>query len=297
MTRQPTLPELIDRGRKLLEKNSIPTAGLDAELLLAHCLNQNRLDLYLNPDTPLSPDMVAQFTELTARRAAREPLAYIVGYKEFWSLKLSVNRQVLIPRPETEILVEKTIDIINSRFTHPANLKLLDIGTGSGAIAIALAKDLPQLNITAADRSLDALRVARTNIDSHRFGEQISLFCGDMTEAVQQKGIFDMVVSNPPYIPAREIAGLEPEISVYEPMSALDGGENGLCFYRALAEGVPRILKKQGWLIVEIGDRQAQSVTSLLSRDNQFDITEIAKDYSGKDRVVAARKTEHCGRI
>ncbi len=290
MTDNLTVFKLLESTEKLFKTKNIASPRLDSELLLAHCLNKNRLDLYLNLSNPVSSEKVNNFIQLANRRAEREPVSYIVGHKEFWSLKLAVNRNVLIPRPETEILVEKTLAIINREMKNYAFLKLLDIGTGSGAVSIALSKEAGNLMIFTVDKSKEALDIALKNIKTHNCKEKIKAFCGDTAKALKKTPFFDIVVSNPPYIASDEIEKLEPEISIYEPRTALDGGEDGLAFYQDLAEQTPLILKKNGWLVMEIGESQGEEVKKILAADNAFDVVEIIKDYSERDRVITARK-------
>ena len=259
----------------------IDNPRLDAELLLADTLGFDRVGLYLNFERPLLADELAAFREQVKRRANREPLAYILGMTEFWSLPLKVTPAVLIPRPDTELLVEQALP----RLTGAA--RVLDVGTGSGALAIALAHERPECTVTAIDLSPAALAVAAENARSNGVAERIEFFRSDL--AALPMGPFALVVANPPYIPGGELASLMPEVRDFEPHLALDGGADGLDAYRALARQADAVLAPGGWLLVEVGIDQAAAVMRLFAAAGLAEIF-TSRDLAGIERVVGARK-------
>jgi release factor glutamine methyltransferase len=254
---------------------------LDAELLLAATLGLDRVGLYVNFERPLQAGELAAYRERVRRRAGREPLAYILGQTEFWSLPLKVTPDVLIPRPETELLVEEALPRLSGR------QQVLDVGTGSGALAIALAHERQELTVTAIDISPAALAVAADNARSNGVAERIRFVQHDLGQL--PPGPFDLIVANPPYIPSRELATLMPEVRDFEPQLALDGGVDGLDAYRALARQAGAILTAAGWLLVEVGSGQAAAVKELFAGAG---LTEsfAARDLAGIERVVGGRK-------
>lgn len=282
--------ELLQETQRYFERCGIRTARLDAELLLAHCLNKDRVKLYIDFESPVTPVELSRFRELVRRRGQREPVAYIVGFKEFWSLKLQVNRDVLIPRPETEILVEEAVRILRDRDQPHVPYKILDIGTGSGAVALALSQELDQAVICSIDISAGALSVALKNISAYDAGSRIHLLCGDGLHPFAWKENFDMIVSNPPYIRTGDIERLEPEIRCFEPLQALDGGTDGLAFYKTWLPHLPHLLRTHGWMIFELGDAQAQEVFHICTASNTFHNVRIGKDFSQCARVIIAQK-------
>ena len=259
----------------------LESGRLDAELLLSATLEMDRVGLYVNFERPLDADELADYREKVRRRAHREPVQYVLGETEFWSLPFRVNAKVLIPRPDTEVLVEEALKKL------PVEASVLDVGTGSGAIAVALAHELSEIQVTALDCSEDALSVARENARQNGVEDRTKFAKGDLKSLPQ--GPFDMMVSNPPYIPTRDWDGLMPEVRQYEPRLALDGGGDGLEAYRHLAAQSGRTLKPGGWLLVEVGIKQAEDVAALFSAAG---LTEIATrdDYAGIPRVVLARR-------
>jgi release factor glutamine methyltransferase len=282
-----TIIDLLKETKAYFVKCGIATARLDAELLLAQCLQRDRIRLYTDFEYQLTPDELARFRELVRRRGKREPVAYITGYKEFWSLRLAVTPDVLIPRPDTEVLVEETVKVMKTRGSA-GPLSILDIGTGSGAIALALAKELSDADIVALDVSAQALAVAQANARSCDFGGRIEFVCGDSLQGIPEGRRFDAIVSNPPYIPSADIDLLEPEIKNFEPRLALDGGPDGLDFYRAVIPTLYLHLNANGFVALEIGDRQGQAVAELFATAGQYTAVRIVKDYANKDRVVTA---------
>ena len=254
---------------------------LDAELLLAATLGLDRVGLYVNFERPLQADELAAYRERVRRRAGREPLAYILGQAEFWSLPLKVTPEVLIPRPETELLVEEALPRLTGR------QQVLDVGTGSGALAIALAHERQELLVTAIDVSPAALAVAADNARSNGVAERIRFAQHDLGQL--PPGPFDLIVANPPYVPSGELATLMPEVRDFEPQLALDGGVDGLDAYRALARQAEVVLTASGWLLVEVGSGQAPAVQELFAGAGLKEILS-ARDLAGIERVVGGRR-------
>lgn len=258
----------------------IDSARLEAELLLAATLELDRVGLYVNFERPLDSGELTAFRERVRRRALREPLQYILGEAEFWSLVFKVSPAVLVPRADTEILVEEALNRIEGA------ARVLDVGTGSGAIAIALAHEKPEIQMTALDCSEPALDVARSNARCHGVEERINFYNGDL--AMLPSGPFEMIVSNPPYIPTTDWEKLTPEVRDHEPRLALDGGDDGLRAYRQLADQVGNILIPGGWLLVEVGIDQATSVRDLFEASGLVEVG-WRDDYAGIPRVVMGK--------
>lgn len=252
---------------------------LDAEVLLAHTLNTKRIHLYTDYDKPLTTDELASFRNYVRRRLAREPVAYIIGKREFWSLTLNVNPAVLIPRPETEILVETALALAKAI----ENPLIVDVGTGSGAIAIALALEVPQARVIAIDYSEAALGIARQN--AIQCGAKITFLRGDLLDPLPDELKPQLIVSNPPYIPSCEIEQLAPEVKDWEPRVALDGGADGLSVIRRLISSAIQRLSSLGWLCLEIGSAQAASVQKLLGSYG-FQSVKTRSDLNGLPRVT-----------
>jgi len=255
-------------------------ARLEAEILLCHVLGKDRLYLAVHKADPIRDDDAKRFLELCQRRAKGEPSAYITGIREFMSLEFEVNPSVLIPRPETEMLAE----LICSKYKGK-NANIIDICTGSGAIACSVAHYLPDALVTAVDISKDALAVASRNCKRLGVAGRVTLMHADALEKIDVPQSFDLAVSNPPYIETDVIATLEVDVKNFEPMLALDGGEDGLIFYRRIIGIAPRILNKGGLLAFEIGFDQGEEVSALMEK-NFTDIS-VIKDLSGNDRVVS----------
>ena len=280
MTETWTLLRLLRWTTNFFSEKGIENPRLDAELLLAHCLNLDRVGLYLNFDRPLSTAELDSIRPLVKRRGQREPLQYLLGVTEFWSLKFKVTPDVLIPRADTEILVEEAL----SHATTSGSL--LDVGTGSGAIAISLALELNDWKLTGLDISPEALAVAQENIETHRLEGRVQLLQGDLAELPLQQ--YDLVVSNPPYIAESEWDDLMPEVRLFEPERALVAENNGLFCYRQLAAQAAKILNKGGWLLVEVGWKQAEDVKQLFSAAGLANIF-VRDDYAGQPRVVGGQ--------
>jgi len=257
----------------------------EAELVLTHVLNCDRLSLYLNKDRELDKDKSALVSSILKRRQTCEPLQYILGSTEFMGLKFMVDKRSLIPRPETEILVEKAIKIAASLARSTGKrIEILDIGTGSGCIAVSLAKNAKNCKITATDISPQALELSRKNAQLHQ--AQIEFIQSDLFSSLSGRR-FDMIISNPPYIPTPELKGLAREIS-FEPVLALDGGQDGLDYYRRIVSQAHRYLKRRGFLIMEIGFGQAGQIENMLKKSGKFEIIEIISDYNNIERVMVS---------
>ncbi|MDE0089582.1 MAG: peptide chain release factor N(5)-glutamine methyltransferase [Candidatus Poribacteria bacterium] len=277
--------ELLEWTTGYFEKNNIPNPRLDAEVLLGYLLKKSRLQLYLHFDMPVFQDDLTVFRELIKKRIASTPISYLTHHKEFMSLDFYVDEKVLIPRPETEFIVET---ILKTKKDTPQ--RLLEIGTGSGVIAIALAVKKPEWEIIATDISKDALAVAEKNRDTHECTDRIDLLHGDLFEPIKtlQSPQFNWIVSNPPYVMTNERDTLCPDIRDYEPHIALFAGEDGLSVIRRLIAEAPNYLHPEGKLIFEIGDKQAESVKTLLDEQPAYQNYRFIKDYAGIERVVLA---------
>ena len=281
-----TIIKLLRWATPYLEGHDIDSPRATGEILLAHALKCERIDLYLNHDQPLNGDELQAFKSLIQRRVRREPVAYIVGTKEFWSLDFEVTRDVLIPRPETECLVETVLEVLSGPALSQS-WRILELGTGSGAITIALASQQPRHRYFASDRSIRAVRVAQRNARRHKLGESIHFFAADWLTALNRKtAAFDVIVSNPPYIPSPDIKGLQPEIHDFEPLAALDGDDDGLGCYRKILGAAHQFLKPGGVLLLEIGYDQQDAVHRIAADDGHYDTFGSGKDYAGYDRIV-----------
>ncbi len=278
--------EVLREGVACLEASGLANPRLEAEVLLAHTLGIERTGLYLDPERPLSRKEIEDYRDLLARRRRREPLGYITGRREFWSLDFETGPGVLIPRQETELVVEEALHLL----PRDRPLRVLDLGTGCGVISIVLALELKEVRIWATDISEKALSYAKRNALLHGVGERVRLLCGKDLDPFRQGQIFDAILSNPPYVPTGEIDDLQPEICRYEPKEALDGGEDGLSVIRGIIREVPSYLTCGGWLILEIGAGQAGVVAELVERDGRYGRPTFRKDYSGIERVMTVQR-------
>ncbi|NMB45253.1 MAG: peptide chain release factor N(5)-glutamine methyltransferase [Firmicutes bacterium] len=293
VTSPPLILELITKASEYLTGKGIDTPRLDAELLLGHVLGMERIELYVRFDQPLEPTEVDAYRVAIARRAQRIPVAYITGSKEFYSLAFQVDSSVLIPRPETELLVECVL----TRFDEgKASLepKIVELGTGSGAIAVALAHTWRQNGslvprIYATDIAEQALQVAKANLESHDVQDVIQLCQGDLYGALPSSlaSCVDAIVSNPPYIPSNQVKQLAPEIVRYEPLGALDGGADGLSFYRRIYSEGRKFLRPGGFVAVEIGHGQGSQVMAIAEAQGYTKMG-LHRDYGDRERVVTA---------
>lgn len=283
-----TVGEALGRGAQYLARAGVESARLDMSLILAEVLSTNRLGIYRDFERPLNAQETAQAREMLARRAKREPLAYILGRREFFGLDFAVERGALIPRPDTEILVERVIEWIGRREPSAPAPVLADIGTGSGAIAIAAAHACPASRWIAVDCSPEALAVARANAARHSVEDRIEFREGSLLDPLT--GPVDAICSNPPYIAERDRAGLMPEVRDWEPDGALFSGPDGLDCLRTLIAAAPSRLNPGGFFAVEMGCDQAAAVTALLESAGAYDAIEVHRDLAGLDRCVTARR-------
>lgn len=269
-----TYREAYDKGRKSIVSDEADT---EAALLLEHVMNTERGDLFAHPDRILSDDEEKTYFGLIERRNTGEPVQYITGKTYLYGLEFFCDRSVLIPRFDTEVLIEETIK------KAPKDSELLDLCTGSGCIALCVKHEREDITVSASDISKDALNVAKKN--SENLGLKINLIHSDLFSNIDDR--FDIIVSNPPYIPTNVIKGLDEKVKDFEPEGALDGGEDGLDFYRIIAKEAVRFLKGKSFLIMEIGYDQGESVSGILSENGYKDI-KVIKDLNGLDRVVSA---------
>ena len=286
--------ELLDWTSGYFEQHSIPTPRLDAEVLLGHLLNKSRLQLYLDFDMPVFQEHLTPFRKLIQRRIERTPVSYLTNRKEFLSLDFYVDERVLIPRPETEQLVET---ILATKTDTPQ--RVLEIGTGSGVIATSLAVHASAWDIVATDISEPALAVAQQNAETHACSAQITFMSGDLFEPIKmieapEERQFDWIVCNPPYIKNVERDNLSPDVRDYEPEIALFAGDDGLTVIRRLITEAPQYLAPNGKLLFEIGDTQTDPVRALINEEPAYCTYELLKDYVEKDRLIfASVPSEH----
>lgn len=294
-----TVIEVIKKSAEFLAKKGVESPRLDSELIVANVLGIQRLQLYLNFDKIIPPEKAEVIKEMLIKRGKRIPLQHILGSVGFYAVNIKIDRRALIPRPETELLVENAVLLLKG-IESPS---VLDFGTGSGCIGIAIAKHIPDAKITAIDISKDALELARENARINNVDDRIEFVQGDgfsvfslKEELVLNKfkpktaTVFDAIVSNPPYIPTEEIARLQPEVRDYDPLIALDGGKDGLDVIRILARETGSFLKQNGFLAIEIGAGQIENVLKTMEQ-NHWKIESVIKDYNRIDRIVIARKS------
>lgn len=269
-------------------RHGIDQPRANAEVLLAHVLGKERIELYLQYDKPLTPDELVRYRRTIRRRATREPTQYITEKQEFWSLEFEVNTSVLIPRPETELLVEMALDLLPA-----SRQRILDVGTGSGAIAVTLARECPEAEIVATDASHDALRVAKRNASRHGVSDRIAFVATDLFGGFfPQHAAFDLIISNPPYIGEDEFHTLAPEVESYEPQMALrGGGPKGLDIIRKILREAPHYMKTAAVLLLEIGLGQAEILQEELADNPSFEDVRTTKDYSQIPRILHLRKS------
>ena len=281
-----TVLEGIQKSTEFLTKKEIESPRLQAELLLAHVLKLPRMKLYLNFERALTDAETTAYRELIKRRSQHEPLQHITGSTSFCGLEIAVNRHVLVPRPETEILAELGWSFLSTINPQPSTA--LDFGTGSGCIAIALAVKCPTANVIALDVFPETLDVAKQNAVRNNLPKKIEFLQSDGFAALPNETQFDLIISNPPYIPAGEIAALEPEVRDYDPHGALDGGEDGLNFYRRFAIEARKFLKPEGKVMLEFGDGQGGSVRNIFE-EQKWIVEAIREDYTQRQRILIAR--------
>jgi release factor glutamine methyltransferase len=281
-----TVLEGIQKSAEFLGKKGIESSRLHAELLLAHVLKLPRMQLYLSFERVLSPSETDGLRELVRRRGQREPLQHILGSTSFCGFEIAVNRHVLVPRPETELLAETGWQWLSTINSQPSTA--LDFGTGSGCLAIALAAKSPASKIIALDVSPDALELARRNAERNGAGDRIQFIEGSGFEALPADARFDLIISNPPYIPSAEIESLQPEVRDYDPRAALDGGPDGLVFYRRFAAEAKPFLKPGGRMMLEFGDGQADAIKEIFEKQNWV-VEAVREDYTRRQRILIAR--------
>ena len=301
-----TVLEAIQKSTDFLAKKGVESPRLQTELLLAHLLKLPRMKLYLNFERVLTPAETDALREFVKRRGQREPLQHITGSTSFCGLEIAVNRHALVPRPETELLAELGWNFLSTLNSQPSTC--LDFGTGTGCIAIALAVKCPTAKIVATDVSADALALAMRNAVRNGVAERIEFLQGDGLAALQNVGQasclslsdekktgtggtpvlrFDLIISNPPYIPSAEIATLEPEVRDFDPRGALDGGADGLDYYRLLASQAPAFLRPGGKVMLELGDGQAEAVRKIFETE-KWVVEAVKEDYSHRPRILIA---------
>ncbi len=286
-----SIQQLLQEGQQKLELLNIENAAIDTALLLGFCLQMNRTEMLIRAEQHVDDDICLVFDKLIKRREAREPVAYILGEREFWSLPFWVNENVLIPRPETEFLLEKVIQDIEKSGSEIAHC--VDLCCGSGVIGIVLALQLG-CRVTALDLSVEALKVTRANAMRHGVENLLKPICSDLYAAVGEKQLFPLIISNPPYVRSFDIENsLQPEVAEYEPILALDGGKEGLDYIRRIAGDTLQHLEPGGMLFMEFGADQAREVVDIFGairmRQRFFEVIDIHKDYSGRDRVLSAK--------
>ncbi|MDD4178609.1 MAG: peptide chain release factor N(5)-glutamine methyltransferase [Candidatus Margulisbacteria bacterium] len=276
--------EALAWAENYLQEHQIEDSRLEAEILLAHSLSISRTKLLtLDAETP------PLFQELIIRRAKHEPTAYITGTQPFFGLDFFVDRSVLIPRPETELLVENIITLFSHSSLVISHFTVADIGTGSGCIAVSLAKQLPNISVIGIDSSPAALKLAQRNAEHHGVSDRCKFILGDLFEPLKEQ--VDLIVSNPPYIPSAVIETLEPEVKDWEPREALDGGKDGLDYIKKIIKIAPNHLttnQPNNPLLIEIGFDQGKKVRQLVAETNRYQAIEVIKDLGGKDRILKA---------
>jgi release factor glutamine methyltransferase len=279
-----TVLEVIQRSAEFLQQKGVESPRLQIELMLAHALQVPRLKLYLNFDRALTEEELARLREMVRRRAAREPLQHILGTTSFCGLEIKCSRAALVPRPETELLAERAWKFL----AGVASARALDFGTGTGCIAIAVAVNAPGAMVHAVDVSPDAIALAQENAQMNSAADRIHFHSGDGFNAVPGGLRFHLIVSNPPYIASREIETLQPEVREFDPRLALEGGVDGLDFYRRIALEALSFLEPTGKVTLEFGDGQAEAVKKIFENEKWI-VEEIVPDYSARPRILIAR--------
>ena len=285
-----TITKLLNWVTQFLGDKGIDSPRLSAELLLSHVLGLKRIELYTQYDTVVGRQELHKLRELVRRAGQNEPIAYLVGKTEFYSMELNVTPECMIPRPETELLVQRAIEFLRTR---TGSQLVCDLCTGSGCIAVAIAKNFPNAQIIATDICDAALAVAATNVEKYNLQDKIKLLSGDLFDPIIPQldvGKFDLIVCNPPYVSSGEYEKLEQNVRDYEPRLALFAGDDGLDIYRRIIDKVDSFLKSDAALIMEIGYAQGQVIKELLERAGIFAEVKIEKDFHDNDRVVTAKK-------
>ncbi len=286
-----TVLKALNWATDYLRDHGIDNPRLNAELLLARSMRLSKEELYIRLHGQVMEEEIKTLEGLIRRRASGEPLQYILGHQEFWSIDLTVDPRVLIPRPETEHLVEESLSIL-AKISSKKIPSVLELGTGSGAIAISLSKEVKNIFLVATDLSGDALMVAKENAKQAGVSDKIGFVKGDLLNPFHPGETFDLILSNPPYISDSEISDLSREVRDHEPLIALNGGKDGLEFYRKLISQAPSCLEKEGWFLLEVGSNQASSVSEMVEAGGSFQRPERVKDLSGIERVIKAQKVD-----
>ena len=285
-----TVIDIIKWGTGYLAEKGFDEARLTVELLLGETLGVKRFDLYVKHDQPLKKSELERFKVLLKRRLSHEPVQYILGKTNFYSIELKVDRRALIPRPETEILAEAVIEHCRTYLSQKEVVHVLDVGTGSGCLAIAVAKFVKNSAVVAVDKDPDAIDLAKENAQATGMGERVTFVRTDFLEL--EKNVFDtsfeIIISNPPYIPEAELASLARDIREFEPVNALSDGRDGMTFFRKISEAAPLLLRDGGWVFVENAYGQAKDVAKLFSENGGTDLL-VKKDLSNIERVVRSR--------
>jgi release factor glutamine methyltransferase len=285
-----TVRRILDWTVSHLKQHGSESPRLDAEVLLAHACGWPRIQLYTHFEEILDEEVRGRMRELVKRRAAAEPVAYLVGYREFFSLRFEVGPGVFIPRPDTETLVVEALGVLKSRGDASPNPQVLDLCTGSGCIAISIAVNAPEATVTAVEQSPQALEYARRNAARHNVSARASILAGDLDGPLDDQQAFDVIVSNPPYVTTEEVRALQPDVRNFEPHAALDGGPAGLDIVERIAAIAARRLKPGGWVLLEISPEQAEATRAILEQAGLAN-SAIVKDVAGAARVVKAQKT------
>lgn len=285
-----TVGRLLTWTTDYLKRQGVETPRLEAEILLATARGCQRIELYTAFNEPVDEPVRALFRDLVKRRSAGEPVAYLVGFREFYSLNFEVNSDVLIPRPETEDLVMRVVDLCRQSGKDSSPICIADVGTGSGAIAISVARHVPGSRITAIDISPAALEVAGRNAARHQVADRIELMCGDLLSPVPPEARFDLVVSNPPYVSRSEWEALKPDVRQHEPRLALVGGETGVEIIERLVPQAADHLLDGGWLLVEISPMIVDAVKAAFQANPCFEAISVLNDSAQQPRVAQARR-------
>ncbi|KPA08923.1 HemK family modification methylase [Candidatus Magnetomorum sp. HK-1] len=283
ITEQWTIKAVLNWTQTYFEQKSVESPRLSAELLMADTLALERIELYLQYDRPLEKQELQSFKQKMFRRVQHEPIAYITGSKAFWESSFDVSPQVLIPRPDTETLIEAAISQIESAKTP---LRILELGVGSGAIIVSLAKQFPQHTYFATDRSYSAICTAKKNANKILQTNSVFFILSDWFSGLSAGHLFHLIISNPPYIPTKDLKTLQPDIFKFEPLIALDGGDNGLFHLKQIIQQAADYLEKDGTLMLETGFDQRHAVESIASSTGKYENIKSIKDYAGHERVV-----------
>lgn len=284
-----TVLEVIQRSSEYLSKKGVESPRLQIELLLAHQLKLPRLQIYLNFGRVLEEKDVRALSAMVTQRGKRVPLQHIVGSTSFCGYEIQVGPGALIPRPETERLAEIAVEWLSERAKHAeGECSVLDFGTGTGCLSIVVTSRCPAAKVLSVDISSEALDRARANLTVHNLQERMTLYLGDGFAALPSGSTFDLILSNPPYIPTLEIESLDPEVKDHDPRLALDGGTDGLTFYRKLASDAALALRPRGRMMLELGDGQSEAVSKIL-QDQNWVVDAVFPDYSARPRVLVAR--------